>query len=143
MFNFLYSSILSHFSFMFNRTIYAYHLQKVAVSCIPLATKYQKVLEVDICVCIDEKEEHVAVYFSDRIKKVIFGVAELKMEEVKAEAAKKVLYMIELMEQSSNRHALSEMLLAEWILAENKWTVVEWNETCTAYPKDGNDNYSL
>lgn len=99
-------------------------------------------LDFDICVCIDE-DEHAAIYFSDRIKKIVRGVVELDKDKKQTVAANKLSGIIELMEQTKP-HAVSKMLLVEWILAENQWDIAEWKDTCTGLSnlKDENDNDS-
>lgn len=103
----------------------------------------QKVLDFDICICFDENENG-QIFFSERIKNIISGIAESSLDKKQVEAAGKLSNVIELMEQRKYR-AIANMLLVEWILAENGWNIAEW---CEAYAgssnvlKDENDNES-
>lgn len=118
-----------------NSTSYAENTLGVPVACTKTGVKHvhHKAEEFDIGVYFEANGHGTALFTNNVVNKMKAVIQEADASSGKCKAAKQVLSMIDLVNQTVG-DAASDMLVVESILHEKGWSLEDWSATYTDLP---------
>ena len=118
-----------------NSTSYAVKTLGVPVACTKTGVKHvhRKAEEFDIGVYFEANGHGTALFTNSVVTKIKAVIQEEDVNSEKCKAAKQVLSMIDLVNQTVG-DASSDMLVVESILHEKGWSLEDWGATYTDLP---------
>lgn len=118
-----------------NSTSYAENTLGVPVACTKTGVKHvhHKAEEFDIGVYFEANGHGTALFTNNVVNKMKAVIQEADASSDKCKAAKQVLSMIDLVNQTVG-DAASDMLVVESILHEKGWSLEDWSATYTDLP---------
>lgn len=111
-----------------NSTNYISNVLNIPVACVPTGVKHlhHRAQEDDIGIYFEANGHGTALFSSDTVKKIT-QVARDSTDKEKLSAAKKLLYTIDIINQTVG-DAIADMLLVESVLQAYDWNVSDWDK---------------